>query len=190
MASHIALEEAEAKFEAIRLDLRQGDQNKPEFLALNPKHKVPTLVLDDGRVLTENVAIISYVADTHPHAKLLAPVGDFARAKAQEWLAWCASGVHISFGPLFGAMTKGGADEATRAVTQKNLELFNHWLEGKTFVLGEQFSGADCYTLVFYNWARLFKLEIGENIKKSVRVLIERPGVQRMMHTQNVKVEV
>jgi glutathione S-transferase len=190
MASHIALEEVGAKFEPIRLDLRQGEQNKPEFLAINPKHKVPTLVLDDGRVLTENPAIISYAADTHPEAKLLPPVGDFARAKAQEWLAWSASGVHISFGPLFGAMSKGGADEATRAVTQKNLDLFNHWLEGKTFVLGEQFSGADCYTVVFYNWARLFKLDIGENIKKSVRALIERPGVQRMMHTQAVKVEV
>ena len=63
MASHIALEEAGAKFEAIRLDLRQGDQNKPEFLAINPKHKVPTIVLDDGRVLTENPAIISWAAD-------------------------------------------------------------------------------------------------------------------------------
>jgi glutathione S-transferase len=190
MASHIALEEAGAKFEAVRLDLRQGDQNKPEFLAINPKHKVPTLVLDDGKVLTENPAIISYVADTHPAAKLLAPVGDFARAHAQEWLAWCASAVHISFGPLFVAMSKGGADETQRAAVQANLDRFDGWLAGKKFILGEQFSGADCYTLVFYNWARLFKLNVGENIKTSVRALIERPGVQRMLHTQSVKVEV
>ncbi len=189
MAAHIALEEVGAKFEAVRLDLRQGEQNKPEFLAINPKHKVPTLVLDDGKVLTENPAIICYAADTHPQAKLLAPVGDFARAKAQEWLAWSASAVHVSFGPLFGAMSKGGADEATRAVTQTNIDRYDQWLHG-TFVLGDQFSVADSYTIVFYNWSRLFKLNIGENMKKSVRALIERPGVQRMLHTQNVKVEV
>src|SRR5258705_1676678 len=101
LASHIALEEAGVKFEGQRLNLKEGEQNKPEFLKTNPKHKVPTIVLDDGTVLTENPAIISYVADTHPEANLLAKPGELARAKAQEWLAWCSSTPHSSFGPLF-----------------------------------------------------------------------------------------
>src|SRR5258708_970303 len=78
LASHIALEESGAKFETQRLSLRDGEQNKPEFLKINPKHKVPTVVLDDGTVLTENPAIISYVAATHPEPNLLAQPGHLA----------------------------------------------------------------------------------------------------------------
>ncbi|HEY2747048.1 MAG TPA: glutathione S-transferase, partial [Polyangia bacterium] len=96
LASHIALEEANAAFETQRINLREKEQKTPAYLAVNPKGKVPALAVD-GAVLTENPAIISYVADTHPDAKLLAAPGELARAKAQEWLAWCSSTVHISF---------------------------------------------------------------------------------------------
>ena len=114
LASHIALEEAGAKFEAQRIDLREKEQQQPEYLAVNPKAKVPALVVDGGTI-TENPAIISYVADTHPQAKLLAAPGELARAKAQEWMAWCASTVHRDFSPLF--RDKDNAEQ--RKVTQK-----------------------------------------------------------------------
>src|SRR3954463_1080384 len=119
LASHQILEESGAKFEAQRLNLREGDQRKPEYLKLNPKGKVPTLELDDGTVITENPAIISWIADSHPQANLLAKPGELQRAKAQEWLAWCASAVHPSFGVLFGASrTKIPADETQRSTVQ------------------------------------------------------------------------
>src|SRR6185312_12997439 len=124
LASHITLEEAGAKFEAVRVDLRAGEQKKPEYLAINPKGKVPALVVDAG-VITENPAIMSYVADTHPQAKLLAAPGDFARAKAQEWLAWCASTVHRDFSPLF--RDKDNADQLK--LVQGHLDQLDAWLK-------------------------------------------------------------
>ena len=184
LASHIALEESGAKFETQRINLREGEQNKPEFLKINPKHKVPTLVLDDGTVLTENPAIISYVADTHPQANLLAAPGELARAKAQEWLAWCASTVHISFGPLF----RNKDDEAQKPVVQGYLDQFNDWLKG-TFVLGEQFSAADTYTLVFTGWAPKFGLKIGDKMRHSAKALLQRDGVKRAVTAQQLKFE-
>jgi glutathione S-transferase len=184
LASHIALEESGAKFETQRINLREKEQMTPEFLKINPKHKVPTLVLDDGTVLTENPAIISYVADTHPQAKLLAAPGELARAKAQEWLAWCASTVHISFGPLF----RNKDDEAQKKLVQGYLDQYNDWLEG-TFVLGEQFSAADCYTLVFTGWATLFGLKIGDKMRASAKALLKRDGVKRAVATQQLKFE-
>ena len=90
LASHITLEESGAKFEAQRIDLRAGDQKKPEFLALNPKGKVPTIVVD-GTPITENPAIMSYIADTNPQANLLPKPGDLGRAKAQGYWPGCAS---------------------------------------------------------------------------------------------------
>lgn len=184
LASHIALEESGAKFESQRIDLRAGEQKTPAYLAINPKGKVPALDLDGGDHLTENVAIISYVADTHPDANLLAKPGDLARAHAQEWLAWCASAVHISFGPLFHDKN----NEAQRKVVQENLDRYDAWLKG-TFVLGETFSAADCYTLVFTGWAGIFGLKIGPKMRASAKALLKRPGVQRAVETQKLKFE-
>lgn len=186
LASHIALEEAGAQFEAHRINLQDGEQRKPEFLKVNPKGKVPALVVDSGAVITENPAIISYVADTHPAAGLLPPPGELDRARAQEWLAWCASTVHPSFGPLFGARGKGPIDEALRAPVQQNLDLYDQWLGSKTFVLGDRFSGADGYTLVFSLWIKNFGLRLGPNMRRSAQALLQRPGVQRAVKTQEL----
>jgi glutathione S-transferase len=184
LASHITLEEAGAKFEAQRINLREGEQKKPEYLKVNPKGKVPALVVDGGTVITENPAIISYVADTHPQAKLLAPPGDIARAKAQEWLAWCASGVHRDFGPLF----RDRENVEQRQLVQADLDKFEEWLKGP-FVLGDAFSAADAYTLVFTLWGLSFGFNLGPKMRASAKKLLERPAVQRAVTTQQLKFE-
>jgi glutathione S-transferase len=191
LASHIVLEESGARFDTKRINLREGEQRTPEYLKINPKGKVPALQLDDGTVLTENPAIMSWVADTHPQSNLLPKPGELQRAKAQEWLAWCASAVHPSFGPIFAALrTNTPADETQRSTVQSNLDMFDRWLGGKSFVLGDTFSAADAYTIVFYLWARNFSLQPGENHQRSVRALLDRAGVQRALATQDVKVAV
>lgn len=183
LAAMIALEEAGARYESQRLNLREGEQKRPEYLAINPKGAVPTLVVDGG-VITENPAVISYVADTHPDAKLLAPPGDLARAKAQEWLAWCASKVHRDFGPLF----KDKNNEEQRKVTQQNLDRYEEWLKGP-YVLGDTFSAADCYTLVFTLWATMMGFTLGPKMRASAKALLQRPAVQRAVTTQQLKFE-
>ena len=183
LASHIMLEEAGAAYEAQRLDLREGEHKRPEYLALNPKGKVPTLTVD-GSVLTENPAVLSYVADTHPQAKLLAPPGELARAKAQEWLAWCASTVHRDFSPLF----RDPNNVEQRKLVQSHLDQFEAWHKGP-YVLGESFSVADAYTLVFTLWALRFGLTVGPRTRAAARKLLERPGVQRAVTTQQLKFE-
>jgi glutathione S-transferase len=194
LASHIVLEEAGARFEAQRLDLREGDQRKPEYLRINPKARVPALQLDDGHVLTENPAIMSYVADTHPQAGLLGAPGTYERARAQEWLAWCASAIHPRFSPLFGAGRFADSEAAqaevkarAKADVESALEMFASSLG--PFVLGERFSVADAYTIVFYRWARGMQIKVGDRIVASVKALLARPGVQRALATQEIKVE-
>ena len=183
LASHIALEEAGAAFTAERVNLREGEQKQPAYLAVNPKAKVPALVVDAG-VITENPAILSYVADTHPQAQLLAPVGEFARAKAQEWLAWCASTVHRDFSPLF--RDPGNADQ--KRLVQSHLDQFEAWHQ-EPYVLGERFTVADCYTLVFTLWAPRFGLTVGPKTRAAAKTLLARPGVQRAVTTQQLKFE-
>ena len=183
LASHIMLEEAGAKFDAQRLNLREGEHKRPEYLAINPKAKVPALAVDGG-VITENPAILSYIADTHPEANLLAPPGDLQRAKAQEWLAWCASTVHRDFSPLFRA--PDNAEQ--RKLVQSHLDQFEAWLAGP-YVLGERFSVADAYTLVFTLWGLRFGLTLGPKTRAAAKRLLERPAVQRAVTTQQLKFE-
>ena len=93
-ASHITLEEAGAAYEPIRLSLKDGEQRKPEYLALNPKGRVPTLVTDRG-VLTETPAILAWIGQTFPDATLV-PSDPFAFAKVQAFNSYLCSTVHVA----------------------------------------------------------------------------------------------
>ena len=95
LASHIALAEAGADFTAIRVDFSKNEQRQPEYLKINPKGRVPALVTDRG-ILTENVAMLAFIAQCYPAANL-APLGDaFAFAQVQAFNSYLASTVHVA----------------------------------------------------------------------------------------------
>ena len=92
LAPYVTLTEANAKFEVRPLNFRKGQHNSPEYLKLNPKHKVPLLVVD-GQVLSESVAIQIWIARNFPQAKLL-PADPWQELKAIALLSWCSAGIH------------------------------------------------------------------------------------------------
>ena len=95
LASHIALEQAGAAYEAVRVDFARNEQRAPEYLAVNPKGRVPALVTERG-VLTETPAILAFVCQSHPEAKL-APLDDpFAFAQVQAFNSYLCSTVHVA----------------------------------------------------------------------------------------------
>ena len=184
LSTHIALEESGAVFETHRLNLREGEQKRPEYLAINPKGRVPALAVDGGRVLTEVPAVLSYIADTHPQASLLPPPGDFLRAKAQEWMAWCASTVHRDFSPLF----RDKEHVEQRKLVQSHLDQYDAWLK-EPYVLGDRFSVADCYTPVFTLWTLRFGLSLGPRMRAAAKQMLARPAVQRAVTAQQLTFE-
>ena len=99
LASHIALEEAGAEYEAVRLDFGANDQRKPEYLKVNPKGRVPALITDSG-ILTETPAILAYIAQVFPKAEL-APLADpFAFARVQAFNSYLCSTAHVNHAHL------------------------------------------------------------------------------------------
>jgi len=94
LASHIALEESGAEYKAERIDFKSNQQNSPDYLAINPKGRVPSLVTDQG-ILTETPAILAFIAQSFPQAKL-APLDAFAFAKAQSFNSYLCSTVHVA----------------------------------------------------------------------------------------------
>jgi len=187
LASHVALEESGLPFEASRIRLHD-----PASVAVwretNPSGSVPALI-SDGRLLTENVAILNYVARLAPEAGLL-PDDLFDQAKALSLTAWFASTVHIT-GRMARAPLRFTADETAweplktegRIRFEANLRKVDALLAGRDWLVGERLSVADAYALVFYAWGVAGDYPMAEMTHYSAlaRRMAERPGVQRAM---------
>lgn len=160
LASHIALECAGADYETIRIDFSRQQQRSPEYLAINPKGRVPALVTPQG-VITETPAILLYIAQTHPQAQL-APMADaYALAKVNEFNSYLCATVHIAHAHRPRAY-RWADDEAAQAamkakVPQNMAECFE-MIEQKMFegpwVMGAQFTVCDPYLFTVAGWLK------------------------------------
>ena len=102
LSPHIALREAGLTFDLERVDLKaKQTKSGDDYRKVNAKGSVPALMLDDGQVLTEGAAIVQYIADKKPEAKLAPPAGSMPRYRLQEWLNYIASEIHKGIGALF-----------------------------------------------------------------------------------------
>lgn len=196
LASHVALEEAGAEYEAVRVDFKSGEQRGPEYLAINPKGRVPALVTPRG-VLTENVVILGWVANLFPNAHLK-PEGDFfAFSEMQAFNMYLAATVHIAFAHLFRAERWADSDAAKaemRAKVPSNLvQVFklveDRLADGRPWVCGNQYTVADCYLYVFSRW--LERDGAGGSaampLSKAHRDRMqERPAVQRVLAAEGI----
>jgi glutathione S-transferase len=188
-ASHIALAEAGADYEAVRIDLAAGDQLKPEYKAINPKGRAPALVTDRG-VLTETVAILAYVAQSFPQARL-APLDDpFAFGQAQAFNAYLASTVHVAH--AHGRRAPRWADDpaaqaAMRAKVTSNMTdcftlIEEQMLQGP-WVMGETYSICDPYLFTLGGWLADDGVDIAQfpKVADHARRMAERPAVGKVL---------
>ena len=166
MSCHIGLEESGLPHDLVALDWDKN-QNVAELERLNPLGCVPVLVDNEGRSLTQNEAILQLIADLAPSKKLLAPVGTWERAETLAWLSFVAADLHKAFSPLFivdrvykGEETKKEIRAATTANVQKHLEHVNAHLAGRDYLMGSQFTIADCYLFVVASWAEWVNLDM------------------------------
>lgn len=153
LAPHIALREIGADFEAVKVNLAtQKAETGEDFMSINPAGKVPVLVFDSGETLTENPAILTYIADQKPESGLAPGEGSIDRYRLLSRLSFLGSELHKAFVPLF---TPGASDEAKAAGTEnvtKHLAALEKELAGKDHYCGERFSVADIYLFVILGW--------------------------------------
>lgn len=155
LGPHIALREAALSFEAVKVDLRSHKTGAgADFYAINPKGYVPALELDGGGLLTECAAILQYVADQKPAAKLAPAAGTIDRYRLQEWLNFIGTELHKSFSPLFNPATPEAFRETTRERLEKRFAYVEQRLAGRKFLLGDDFTVADAYLYTVLNWSK------------------------------------
>lgn len=191
LASHIALEEAGADYELVRLNFKEAEQRKPEYLKLNPKGRVPALATDRG-VLTENPAILAFVAQTHPEAKL-APIDDpFAFGEVQAFNGFLSSSVHPTFAHRFRPERYVDGDDCRAAVQAKVPEALAGYFalieerlsDDRPWVHGQDYTVSDGYLIVFTRWLEKNFHEVARGLPRTMahrHRAEERPAVQRAL---------
>jgi glutathione S-transferase len=161
LAPHIAMREAGIPVELQKVDLKAKQYEGGDYKAVNSKGYVPAVETPEG-VLTECPVILQYIADQKPEAGLAPKAGDKARLKHQEMLSFITSEIHKGMGKFFNpALT----EEWRKAVTDRlgiRMDWVAQQLQGKQYLMGDQFSVADAYLFTILNWAKPSKFDLSK----------------------------
>jgi len=192
LAAHIVLEESGEKYEARRVDLSKGEQRTPEYLKIHPLGRVPALLLDSGKPLTENTAILPYLGKRFK----LWPADPIADAQALSVIGFFAASVHPAHGHI-GRPERYATDKAAHAnIQETGKKSFHGYLEqidgmyaGREW-LGERYSVLDPYALVFYSWGLKRELPVAQmkNYTAAKDRMLARPAVRKILENEGVKV--
>ncbi len=189
LAVHIALEESALPHQLIQVSTRDGETRRPPYLAVNPMGQVPALVLPDGQVLTQVLALLSYVADQVPQRRLL-PTRPVERAHALAWTSLFASSVHGAFRDWFRpdlCTPEATAHQAIRSSAREryfsHLALLDSHLGARPWMLGEEYSLVDANAYCFYLWGQIFEWPVTElgNLRDLARRVDARPATRRAL---------
>jgi glutathione S-transferase len=190
MSARIALAEAGASADLVEVDTRVGRvlETGDDYRAINPLGYVPALKLDDGTVLTENSAILQYIADLYPEAHLAPPASDrVGRAKLRQWLSFISAELHKGLmTPLLGEKTPHEVKAWTVNKYAPRLAYLDEKLKGREFLL-DRFSVADGYLAVVLNWTRAtpqIDLAAYPNVKAYLERMRARPSVAAALATE------
>jgi glutathione S-transferase len=185
-ASRITLYEAGQSATFIEVDAKtKRTHTGQDFRAVHPLGLVPTLRLAEGDILTENAAILQYLAERFPEAGLV-PAPGLERARLQQWLCFIGTELHKGvFTPLFDREAPEAVQQYALKGAQARLELLERHLRGREFLL-ECFSVADAYLVVVLNWAVAtpIKLEGFPSVSAYLARLRKRPSVARALHEE------
>jgi glutathione S-transferase len=189
LASHIALEAAGAEYETIRVDFASHGQRAPEYLAINPKGRVPSLVTDRG-VLTETPAILMFICQTHPRAAL-APLDDpFELARVQAFNSYLCSTVHVAHAHRMRG-TRWADDPAAIAAMQRKVpesvgacfELIEREMLQGPWVMGPSQGICDMYLFTLAQWLEADGVDLRKlpKVADHRRRMSEDPVVRRVV---------
>jgi glutathione S-transferase len=189
LSPHIVLREAGIAADIEKVDLREKKTASGEdFTKVNPKGYVPALKLDDGRVLTEGVAIVQYLADQKPDSGLVPKAGSLERYTQQEWLTFISSEVHKQFSPLFNPKAGDEWKQFCRDRLAMRFDYISGQMDGKAWLTGDKFTAADAYLFTVLNWHKRVEIDLARwpVLQKYLERVVARPKVQEAMKAEGL----
>ncbi len=189
LASHIALEEAGADYQTVRLDFSADDQRKPDYLAINPKGRVPALVTDSG-ILTETPVILAFIAQSFPQARL-APLDEpFTFARVQAFNSYLCSTVHVAHAHRMRGTRWADDPNAIAEMQRKapeavgeSFELIEREMLEGPWVMGESYTICDPYLFTLAQWLESDGVDPTRfpKVKNHRQRMAERPAVAKAL---------
>jgi len=186
LADHIVLEWTGTPYETAKMS--HESVKSPDFISINPNGTVPVLT-DGDFVLTQNAAILTYLADRHPEARLFGDGSLRGRAEVMRWLGFLNSDVHPSFKPIFvphrflpDPAAAGAIADTARAAVRSHLGRLDKRLDGRDWLAGER-SVADPYLFVMLRWADRVKVDVEgfANLAAFAARMYDDPGVRAVL---------
>ena len=190
-ASHIGLEETGAPYEERPTLLPKGEPKTEAYLKVNPRGKVPALSVD-GKVIVENTAILTYLAERFPEKKLM-PTDPLEKARCISHMAWLSNTVHPAYTHYFRPERYAEGDACVASVKTTGRKTFfevlgevDALLKGKQWIMGDQYTVADPYSLVFYGWGVRADLEMTKlaNYTAWKERMLKRPAVRKVLESE------
>jgi glutathione S-transferase len=202
LAPHIVLEELGLPYEPVRVTIAEGENTRPEYLAINPRGRVPALAYSDAggaKVLTESIAILVFLAQRHREAQLL-PDHPEMLARALEWMCWLGANMHQAgvrtvFRPerfTVDALAAPGIAAQGRISIRAGYEDVERRLHGRGGALGDRFSVVDAQLLVFYRWGNRCGLDMRRDFPEYTCLMDAvraRPAVQRVVAREGIQID-
>ncbi|KAB8038727.1 glutathione transferase GstA [Silvanigrella paludirubra] len=193
-ACHIAIEELGLDYTPIEVSWKRN-LNVAELNKLNPLGSVPVLVTDQGKTLTQNTAILEYLADQKPSAQLLEKQGTFERNETMSWVAFVASDLQKAFTPFFHAKNITASETNQKEIidfyTKKLHDLLSYIedkLTNKEYIMGKNFTIADAYLFTILGWTKWVKINTKDhkNITNYMKRVYDRPAVQKVLNKEGL----
>jgi glutathione S-transferase len=189
LSPHIVLCEAGLDFQLEKVNLKEKKtETGKDYLAVNPKGYVPALELDDGQILTEGPAIVQYLADKKPEAKLAPPHGTMERYRLEEMLLFISTEIHKQYGLLFRPDTVEEQKKIAKENLKRRYEFVAKLLDGKKYLFGDTFLVADAYLFTVTNWAKRLEVDLSPwpVIGQYQARVAARPAVQKAMKEEGL----
>lgn len=190
-AALIALEECGADYEAHQIRLADGEQQKPEYLALNPRGQVPVLKAD-GALIRENIGVLSFIAFRYPEARLLPFAKPVEMARCYEFLSWFATNLHVAIAQIFRSarftpdeVAQDKLKDHGRIAFQRAVEEFDRWAGAAKgeWIIGDHLTVADLLAPVVARWAKRLEIDLGAYpaFEAVADRVMARPAAQRAL---------
>jgi glutathione S-transferase len=191
---HISLEEAGLQYETIEIDFdNASDKNIELTRKMNPLGTLPVFMTDEGKQLDQNLSVAVYIADKAPQKNLLPPQGSFERLEALNWLSFVAADMHKAIGGIFAV---AAYDKELQPAVRKHLLVranevlayLNTRLQGRSYIMGEQFTVVDSYAFIVASWTKYIDVSLApySNIEAYMGRVAARPAVARVLKAEGL----
>ncbi len=185
LATHIALNAGNIAHDRVKVDLKAKTTEQGEdYRTINPKGYVPALEIEDGALLTENIALLSYVGSLAP---ALFPPDGMAHWRTLETLAFISTELHKSFKPLFNPASSEAEKDEAKKTLRGRFDLIEPMLNGRPFLNGDAIGVTDCYLFVTLFWAKeKFGMELSPTLAGYFSRMREQPAVAQALKEEGI----